>query len=398
MTNVVMPRLDPGMQSGKIVEWLKKEGDLVRKGEAILVVEGEKTTFEIEAPDSGVLSKILAQVGNDVQVAEPVAIIGEDDRTSKSEASSRTVRQEGANQGSMPSPQSYVPTGPSYAKVPTTADRIVASPAARRLAQEHHVDLATLSGTGPGGRISREDVIATIEQPPKTAAAASKLLQPLVLRRMKLEGIRRAVAERLSFSARTCVPVTITMEADATKLVALKEKESHISFTAFAVKAAAKALEKHTAINSTIEGDEITTYAQVNVAVAIHTEEGLVAPVVSKANEKPLKEINSAIEELSQKAKEKQLTIEELTGGTFTITNLGAHDIESFAPVINPPQCAILGLGRIVYKPFALGGRVSARPSTMLTLVFDHRIVDGVPAARFLQDLKRNLEDPESLL
>ncbi|MGA2789930.1 MAG: dihydrolipoamide acetyltransferase family protein [Candidatus Bathyarchaeia archaeon] len=398
MTDVVMPRLDPGMQSGKIVEWLKKEGDQVRKGEAILVVEGEKTTFEIEAPDSGVLSKILAQVGNDVQVAEPVAVIGEFGRTSQSEGSSKMIRQEGANQGSMASTQSYVPPVSSSAKAPTTADRIVASPAARRLAQEHHVELATLSGTGPGGRISREDVIAAIEQAPKAAAVASKMVQPSVLRRVKLEGIRKAVAERLSFSARTCVPVTITMEADATKLVAMKEKESHVSFTAFAVKAAAKALEKHAAINSTIEGDEITTYAQVNVAVAIHTEEGLVAPVVSKANEKPLKEINLVIDELSRKAKEKRLSIEELTGGTFTITNLGAYDIESFAPVINPPQCAILGLGRIVYKPFALGGRVSARPSTMLTLVFDHRIVDGVPAARFLQDLKRNLEDPESLL
>ena len=396
MTDVVMPRLDPGMQSGKIVEWMKKEGDQVHKGEAILVVEGEKTTFEIEAPESGVLSKILAQVGNDVQVAEPVAIIGESSGTSQSEASSKTVRREGANQRSMASPQSYVPQGPSAAKVPMT-DRIVASPAARRLAQEHHVDLATLSGTGPGGRISREDVIAAIE-PPKTAVVASRMVQPQVLRRVKLEGIRKAVAERLSFSARTCVPVTITMEADATKLVAMKEKESHISFTAFAVKAAAKALENHTAINSTIEGDEITTYAQINVAIAIHTEEGLVAPVVSKANEKPLREINLVIDELSQKAKEKRLTIEDLTGGTFTITNLGAHDVESFAPVINPPQCAILGLGRIVYKPFALGGRVSARPSTMLTLVFDHRIVDGVPAARFLQNLKRNLEDPESLL
>jgi pyruvate dehydrogenase E2 component (dihydrolipoamide acetyltransferase) len=398
MTDVVMPRLDPGMQSGKIVEWLKKEGDQVRKGEAILVVEGEKTTFEIEAPDSGVLSKILAQVGNDVQVAEPVAVIGEFGRTSQSEGSSKMIRQEGANQGSMASTQSYVPPVSSSAKAPTTADRIVASPAARRLAQEHHVELATLSGTGPGGRISREDVIAAIEQAPKAAAVASKMVQPSVLRRVKLEGIRKAVAERLSFSARTCVPVTITMEADATKLVAMKEKESHVSFTAFAVKAAAKALEKHAAINSTMEGDEITTYAQVNVAVAIHTEEGLVAPVVSKANEKPLKEINLVIDELSRKAKEKRLSIEELTGGTFTITNLGAYDIESFAPVINPPQCAILGLGRIVYKPFALGGRVSARPSTMLTLVFDHRIVDGVPAARFLQDLKRNLEDPESLL
>jgi pyruvate dehydrogenase E2 component (dihydrolipoamide acetyltransferase) len=339
----------------------------------------------------------LVEVGSDVQVADPVAIIGESSTGSQSVTRRETVQQEGV-QGSRASPQNYTTPTAFTAKSPSAADRIVASPAARRLAQEHHVDLTTLSGTGPGGRISREDVLAAVEQAPKAAQVFSKVLQPAVLREVKLEGIRKAVAERLSFSARTAVPVTITMEADATRLVAMKEKESHISFTAFAVKAAAKALEKHTAINSTIEGDNITTYSDVNVAVAINTEEGLVAPVIQNANRKPLKGINSAIDVLSQKAAEKRLTIEELTGGTFTVTNLGAYDIESFAPVINPPQCAILGLGRIVYKPFALGGSVSARPSTMLTLVFDHRIVDGVPAAKFLQDLKRYLEDPESLL
>jgi len=391
-----MPRLDPGMQSGKIVEWLKKEGDSVRKGEPILVVEGEKTTFEIEAPESGVLSKFLVEVGSDVQVAAPVAIISESSIGSQPSVQARALQQK-AVQNSMPSPQSYT-TPPHPAKAQTAADRIVASPAARRLAQEHHVDLTRLSGTGPGGRISREDVLAAVEQAPTASQAVSKVLQPAVLRKVKLEGIRKAGAERLSFSARTAVPVTITMEADATRLVAMKEKESHISFTAFAVKAAAKALKEHAAINSTIERDEITIYSDVNVAVAINTVEGLVAPVIQNADKKPLKEVNSAIDTLSQRANEKRLTIEELTGGTFTVTNLGAYDIESFAPVINPPQCAILGLGRIVYKPFALGGRVSARPSTMLTLVFDHRIVDGVPAARFLQDLKRYLEDPESLL
>ncbi len=391
-----MPRLDPGMQSGKIVEWLKKEGDSVRKGEPILVVEGEKTTFEIEAPESGVLSKFLVEVGSDVQVAAPVAIIGESSSVSQPSVQARALQQK-AVQSSMPSPQSYT-TPPHPASAQTAVDRIVASPAARRLAQEHHVDLTRLSGTGPGGRISREDVLAAVGQAPTASLAVSKVLQPAVLRRVRLEGIRKAVAERLSFSARTAVPVTITMEADATRLVAMKEKESHISFTTFAVKAAAKALKEHAAINSTIEKDEITIYSDVNVAVAINTEEGLVAPVIQNADKKSLKEVNSAIDTLSQRANEKRLTIEELTGGTFTVTNLGAYDIESFAPVINPPQCAILGLGRIVYKPFALGGRVSARPSTMLTLVFDHRIVDGVPAASFLQDLKRYLEDPESLL
>jgi len=388
MPEVVMPRLDPGMASGKIVEWLKKEGEIVQKGEPILVVEGEKTTFEVEAPESGVLTRILASPGTDVEVSHPVAIIGEASTGAQSTSGPRNV-------GRAESSQSAQTTQVERHETVRT-ERVVASPAARRLAQEHEVDLTKLKGTGPGGRISREDVLAAVEQVPSTGVS-SKISQPTVLKRVKLEGIRKVVAERLGFTARTAVPVTLTMETDATKLVELKDKEDHVSFTVFAVKAAAKALETNHLINSTIDGEEITTYSDVNVAVAINTDQGLLAPVVRNANKKSLKEINSEIEELSQKAKESRLTIEELTGGTFTITNLGAYDIESFAPVINPPQCAILGLGRIAYKPYVVGERVTARPATMLTLVFDHRIVDGVPAAKFLRDVKSHLEDPQSL-
>jgi pyruvate dehydrogenase E2 component (dihydrolipoamide acetyltransferase) len=388
MPEVVMPRIDPGMQTGKIVEWLKKEGELVQKGEPILVVEGEKTTFEIEAPNSGVLSKILVDVGSDVLVTQPVAIIGEPGGGSQT-----TPQIETAHDISTPS-SSLINRTPA----PTPSDRVIASPAARRLAKDLEVDIANLKGTGPGGRITREDVQAALERPLPTAGAVPKVREPSILRKEKLEGIRKAVAERLTFSARTGVPVILTMETDATKLIELKNKETRVGFTAFAVKAAAKALEKNLVMNSTFEDGEITTYSDVNVAVAINTDQGLVAPIIQNANKKTLKEINAAIDELSQKAKENRLSIEELTGGTFTVTNLGAHDIETFAPVINPPQCAILGLGRIAYKPFVSGERVLGRPSTLLTLVFDHRIVDGVPAAKFLRDVKRNLEDPEALV
>jgi pyruvate dehydrogenase E2 component (dihydrolipoamide acetyltransferase) len=212
-----------------------------------------------------------------------------------------------------------------------------------------------------------------------------------------MEGIRKAVAERLSFSARNVVPVTFTMETDASKLVKLKDTE-RVGFNSFAVKAVAKALERHPMMNSSIEGDELTTYSDVNVCVAINTDQGLVAPTIVNANTKSLKEINDEVVMLADKAKANRLTVEELTGGTFTITNLGAYDIDSFAPVINPPQCGILGLGKIAYKPYASGEQISTRPLTVLTLVFDHRIIDGLPAAKFLQDVKRNLEDPESLL
>lgn len=381
-----MPRLDPGMQSGKIVEWLKKEGDRVDKGESIVIVEGEKTTFDVEAPESGVLTKILATAGTDVQVSQPMAVIGE------STAPLTTATRSAAVPKSEPIPTVI----PSRAPAATISERVVASPAARRLAQEYGLDITRISGTGPGGRISREDILTFAKQV-RTSTPTSKARQPAVRKKTKLEGIRRAVAERLSFSARNVVPVTLTMEADATSLVSLKEREDHLNFTAFTVKAVAKALENHPPMNSSIEDDEITTYSDINISVAINTEEGLVAPTIASANKKTLREINAETEQLAQKARENRLTVEDLTGGTFTISNMGAYDIESFAPAINPPQCAILGLGRIADKPFAKGEKVSARPMIMLTLVFDHRIVDGVPAARFLQDVKKLFEDPQTI-
>ena len=388
MTEVLMPRLDPGMQSGKIVEWLKKEGEMVQKGQPIVVIEGEKTTFEVEAPETGTVSKLLAAVGDDVQVSQPIAVIGDAGSTSSS-SHPETIQ-------SQPAP----PVAPSVSQTPTSGDRAVASPAARRLAQEAGIDLSQVRGTGPGGRISREDILAFTSQSKTNAQSTVSVLkthQPQILKKVKLEGIRKAVAERLSFSARNTVPVTLTMEMDASKLVQLKDTE-HVSFNSFVVKAVAKALETFPAMNSTIDGDEITTYSDVNMCVAINTEQGLVAPTVMNANRKSLKEINDEVATLADKAKANQLTIEELTGGTFTITNLGAYDIESFAPIINPPQCGILGLGRISYKPYAAGEQISTRPLTVLTLVFDHRIIDGLPAAKFLQAVKKNLEEPESLL
>jgi len=382
-----MPRLDPGMQSGKIVEWLKKEGETVRKGEPILVVEGEKTTFEVEAPESGLLTKIIADIGTEVQVAQPIAVIGTPGASAPGTAPMRVAAE-----------RPPLPTASTGYGAPS--DRVVASPAARRLAQEYGVNLTSVKGTGPAGRITREDILAAKDAGQPTTQATqtvSKMPQAQVLKRVKLSGVRKVVAERLSYSARTVVPVTITLEADATKLMAMKERQSHIGFTAFSVKAVAKALRSHPEVNSTIENDEVTTYSDVNVAVAINTEQGLIAPVIRNADKLSLQDISSTIEDLARKATENTLGIENLTGGTFTVTNLGAYDVESFAPIINPPQCAILGLGRIGYKPCAHGKDVVARPSTLLTLVFDHRIIDGVPAAKFLRDVKRNLEDPEEL-
>jgi len=384
MPEVLMPRLDAGMQSGKIVEWLKKEGEVVKKGEAVVVVEGEKTTFEIEAPESGVLTKILVSVGTDVPVSQPVAIIGEASQNQPATVTSKPPEQAIATQASSPRPI-------------VSGERVPASPAARRLAQERGVDLATVNGTGPGGRITSEDILAAATQVPDQTAT-TKQHHPAVLKRTKLQGIRKSVAERLSYSARNAVATTLTMETDASKLVNLKNTQGGISFTALLVKAVAKTLEKHQAVNSTIDGEDIITYSDINVCVAINTDNGLIAPVIRNTNLKSAKNVDIEIRELAQKARENRLTIEELTGGTFTVTNLGAQDIDTFIPIINPPQCAILGVGRIAYKPFVSGEKISARPTTVLTLVFDHRIVDGLPAAKFLRDIRKALEEPEGLL
>jgi pyruvate dehydrogenase E2 component (dihydrolipoamide acetyltransferase) len=387
MAQVLMPRLDPGMQSGKIVEWLKKEGETVHKGEPIVVIEGEKTTFEVEAPETGILSKLLAAVSDDIQVSQPIAMIGSSEPAPSTQIATPKLQTPTAHASSVTQPT-------------VSSDRAIASPAARRLAREAGIDLSQVRGTGPGGRISSEDVLAATSQPKKNVQStvpATKTRQPQVMKKVRLEGIRRAVAERLSFSARNTVPVTLTMEVDASKLVKLKDAE-RLSLNSFVVKAVARGLEVYPMMNSSIEGDEVTIYSDVNVCVAINTDQGLVAPTIANASRKSLKAINDEVVLLAEKAKANRLTIEELTGGTFTITNLGAFDIESFAPVINPPQCGILGLGRITYRPYSDGEQISTCQLTVLTLVFDHRIVDGLPAAKFLQTIKRNLENPETLL
>ena len=225
MTEVLMPRLDPGMQSGKIVEWLKKEGETVQKGQPIVVIEGEKTTFEVEAPESGILTRIIATIGEDVQVSQPIAVIGEGTSSSRLET---------------PKTQATTPTAP-LTQPGVRGDRAVASPAARRLAQEAGIDISQIRGTGPGGRVSREDVLAATSQikKPLQSVTVAGSRQPRVAKKTKLEGIRKAVAERLSFSARNVVPVTFTIETDASKLVKLKDTE-HVSFNSFVIKAVAR--------------------------------------------------------------------------------------------------------------------------------------------------------------
>ncbi|HDM91926.1 MAG TPA: 2-oxo acid dehydrogenase subunit E2 [Candidatus Korarchaeota archaeon] len=367
---VLMPRIDPGMKSGKLVKWLKKVGDQVKKGEEIAIAEGEKTTFPIESPADGILAQILVEEGQEVPVLTPLAIVAEP--------------------GEEVAPPKVVPR--------VAEERIRASPAARRLAEQYGVDLSKVRGTGPGGRITREDVLRYLEERGAVVEEGPKILQEI-----ELTGVRGTIARRLSESHREIPSVTIVMKADMSRALDLRrkmaEEDRRFSITALIVKAVAKALEEHRMLNSAVRDDRILVYEDINIGVAVSIPDGLVAPVIRRANEKSVLEISKEIEKLAEKARTAGLSPEDVMGGTFTVSNLGAEGVEIFTPIINPPQAAILGVGTIQNMP-VLGesGSVEFRPMVHLCLVFDHRVVDGVPAARFLRRVVELLQTPENLV
>jgi len=374
-----MPRLSLTMKEGTVIQWFKKEGDMVEKGEPLVEVLSEKATYDVEAPASGVLRKILTEEGTDVPVGETLGIItAPDEELPEIEVAAAPPAVEAEEAVAVPE-----------RKVEEKIERrVIATPAAKRLAREYNIDLTQIRGSGPGGRIVEEDVKRLIE---------GTRIMPRVREVIPLTGIRKTAAERVSLSARTAPQSTITMEVDMSKAAELREKVG-VSYTDMLVKAAAKALTEHPIINSTLEKEQIKIFADINIGVAVATEMGLVVPVIHNANRKSLTEISSTLKGLAEKAKQSKLAKEELTGGTFTITNLGMYGVDIFTPIINPPETAILGVGRVAEKPVVVKEQTVIRPLMQLSLTFDHRVVDGAPAAEFLQKVKQNLESPDALL
>jgi pyruvate dehydrogenase E2 component (dihydrolipoamide acetyltransferase) len=372
VTKVVMPRLSLTMKTGTVVQWFKKEGETVQKGEPLVEVLSEKVTYDVEAPESGVLRKILTLEGMDVPVAQAIGIIAQiDEQVSEPETA-------------LSPPEEAVKTEVTLAEEVNkeVEERVVASPAAKRLAREQGIDLAKVLGTGPQGRIVEDDVKRLIE---------GTVVAPRVREIIPLTGIRKTTAERVALSARTVPHSTITMEVDMTNALKFREK-TQASFMDMLVKAVAQALREHPIMNATLEGEQIKIFEDVNVGVAVATEKGLVVPVTHNADKMLLSEIGSKLKELVEKAREGKLAKEDVAGGTFTITNLGMFGVDVFIPIINPPETAILAVGRVIEKPVATCGQVIIKPVMQLSLSFDHRIVDGAPAAQFLQKIKQVLE------
>jgi pyruvate dehydrogenase E2 component (dihydrolipoamide acetyltransferase) len=363
VTKVVMPKLSLTMKEGSVGKWYKKEGEAVEKGEPIVEIVSEKATYDLEAPTSGVLRKILVEEGVDAPINAVLAVI-----TTSNE----------------PFSEAEILAAEAPHEAEETKERVLASPAAKRLAKEYGIDLSLIAGSGQEGRIAEEDVERFIEQTRGTL--------PRVKEVIPLSGYRKTSAERVSASFKAAPHSTIMMEVNVSKAAEMRDK-LQVSYTTIIVAATAKALIENRIINSTIEGDQIRIFENVNVGVAVATEHGLVVPVIRDADKKSLNEIDVAIKSLTERAREGKLTKEDLTGGTFTVTNLGMYGVDFFTPIINPPEAAILGVGQATEKVVAISGKIETKPFVMLSLSYDHRIVDGAPAAKFLGKVKELIEN-----
>jgi pyruvate dehydrogenase E2 component (dihydrolipoamide acetyltransferase) len=468
MHTVVMPKLGDTMEEGKILQWLKQEGDAVNKGDALAEIETEKVNIEVESFAAGVLRKILVPAGSTVPVGAPIALTGEaseplpaDVAGEPVEAVESTYAQGQANSAPeivRPEPvtqaaettaasaaqqapatlqpltagtNGYAPhvvngrsaTGTSVAPAQTsTEERVFISPIARRLAAEHHLDIGQVQGTGPGGRIIRDDIelalqrqqaapqpVAPTPQPayvPVPAAAVAggaDDVEPVALSQM-----RKTIARRLQQSMQTIPHFYVTMVIDTTRLGEMRESLNEyaaglpqpikVSFNDLVVKAVAMSLTRMPEVNVSFDGEQLLLKKHVNIGVAVALEQGLIVPVVHDADKRSVLDIAQETRRLTEAARTGKLKPEEFQGGTFSVSNLGMFGVDEFTAIINPPESAILAVGAIVPTPVVRNGQVVVRDLMKVTLSVDHRALDGAVAARFLQELKRLLEQPMAML
>ncbi|HWP49430.1 MAG TPA: dihydrolipoamide acetyltransferase family protein [Candidatus Limnocylindrales bacterium] len=398
---VIMPKLGMAMQEGTIVSWLVKEGDKVEKESPLAQIESEKVEYEVTAPESGIVRKILAPEGSVVPVGKTIAVItAENEALDEAAFAPTQLMAEAAKAVETKAVEEIKPEVAPKKVEPEERQRI--SPAARNLAKELGVDLSTVVGTGPGGRIVREDILRAAESKQKQPPG------PLEYREViPLKGMRKVIAERMAESWANSPRVTQIMEADMTETVKLREQKLaewerehgvRVTYNDMIIKATALALLKYPIMNSTITEGEIRIFKNINIGMAVALEDGLIVPVIRDADRKTLFEIARETKDLSEKARTGKLTPDELLGGTFTITNLGGLGVEIFTPIINYPQNAILGVGKITEMPVVRNGGIHIRWIMKLCVVYNHRAVSGAPVARFTQEIIDILEAPLKLI
>jgi len=409
--DILMPLLSPSMTDGTLLKWLKKEGDPVKSGEVLAEVETDKATMDLEAFDSGILRKILIQEGAKVPVQTRIGIIGTKDEKIDESAPAPATPAAPAEAKAAPS----APAPKEEAKTPAATaasggGRVKASPLAKKVAAEKGVPLATLTGSGPGGRIVKKDVLNAPANGQSGGGASIYARGPIAREgSTKLTTMRAVIAKRLLESKTTIPHFYLEIEVDAKPLLDLRAQLNDslgklnppvkLSLNDFVLKAAAEAARRVPAVNASFEGDSIRQFPDVQLSFAVAIAEGLITPIIREAQNKSLIQISGEAKALAAKAKEGKLKPEEFQGGTFTVSNLGMLGIDRFSAIINPPQAAILAVGNIVKKPVVgANDAIVAGHRQSITLSCDHRVVDGAVGAAYLKELRELLEKPALLL
>lgn len=408
-TDVIMPSLGFDMTEGKLSRWLRQEGERVEKGQAIAEIETEKATVEIEASVSGILAKIAVQAGQTVPVGTVIGVIAV------------PGEQVAAAAPPPPSPPPAPEASPTAAEAgpggeaAAGGERVKASPVARRMAEAAGIDVGTVKGTGPGGRIMERDVEAAIaarpgpggEKPAAPAAPPGGAARPAGAAGgpVPLTAMRQAIARRMAQSKATAPHFYVTVDVDMDEAMKLREQlnavapeEEKVSVNDLVVAAAARTLARFRALNASYRDGSLEVHPGINIGIAVALEEGLITPVLRDADAKPLKTIAAESKALFERARANRLRADDLGSGTFTVSNLGMFDVEQFVAIINPPEAAILAVGAVLPRPIAAGGEIRIASTLKATLSVDHRVADGAQAARFMQALKKLLENPVNLL
>jgi pyruvate dehydrogenase E2 component (dihydrolipoamide acetyltransferase) len=425
---VLMPKLSDAMTEGRLLQWLKQEGDRIQGGDVLASIETDKAEIELESFGSGVLRKILVPAGETVPVGQLIAIVAEPDE----DIASLLAGGSAAAQVAAPKTEPKAPPAPAPAPVPAKPEAkapappppkpetrapaapqapaaesgwIPASPIARRLARDAGVDLAKITGSGPGGRILERDVEAFVAEQAHRMGGADVPTGAREFEDKELSTIRKTIAGRMVQSKGPIPHFTVTVEADMgaaqdlrTSLNAVDPAAEKLSVNHILIKAVALALKRHPAINAHYQDGKVRLFSRVHIGVAVALEDGLIVPVIRECDRKSLGEIAREAKGLIERARNKKLRPEEYSGGTFAISNLGMYDVVEFTAVIDPAHGAILAVGAIEEKPAVANGQIVVRQRMRLTGSFDHRIIDGAMGAKFLQEVKRILENPVQLL
>lgn len=421
MAEIKVPELAESITEGTIAQWLKQPGDTVEKGEFIVELETDKVNVEVISEEAGVVQELLAQEGDTVEVGQVIAVVGEGSGESAAPAPKAEESAPAAEPAKTEAPATMeaVEEAPAVEEQSST-DRTIASPAARKLAREKGIDLAAISPVDPMGRVRVQDVEAHASKPaasapqaaapsaPKAAAAPSSDEESGRIVREKMSRRRQTIAKRLLEVKQSTAMLTTFNEIDMTNVMALRSRKkdkfqqdhdgTRLGFMSFFTKAVTAALKKYPYVNAELDGNDVLLKQFFDVGIAVSTEEGLVVPIVRDTDKKNFAEIESSIADLAKKARDKKLSIADMTGGSFTITNGGVFGSLMSTPILNGTQVGILGMHTIQKRPVAIGDSIEIRPMMYVALSYDHRVIDGSDSVGFLKMVKDLIENPEDLL